>query len=229
MQTILKVSNLTKLYNFTTQIGIHNLNFNLTEGETLGLAGRSGCGKSTTALLLMGLLAPDSGSIEFAGTPVDFTKDAERAAYYRQVQFIPQNCASTLHPLYSMGKLLADAVRNAYKGVHKQTSVDAQAEAVRLLEKVGLPAEYAHKRAHELSGGEAQRIAIARALAANPKVLICDEITSALDASTQAEIIVLLRQLQEERQLSLLFITHDKDLLENFCHRVLCMENGRLI
>ncbi|HET8727983.1 MAG TPA: ATP-binding cassette domain-containing protein, partial [Alphaproteobacteria bacterium] len=204
-------------------IGARSVNFGLAPGEILGLVGESGSGKSTVAKALVGL-NPFEGSIVF-----DQRRITGRAAmdqtYRRDVQVIFQHPDSSLNPRQRIGDILARPLR--LYGVDGDGGVKARIAG--LLEDVQLPAEFAQRYPHQLSGGEKQRVAIARAFASRPRLVICDEITSALDVSIQAAIIKLLLSLRERYGTAYLFITHDLNLVRQIAHRVLVMYRGDLV
>ena len=193
----------------------------LRRGETLALVGESGCGKSTVARALAGL-HPFEGSLKLSGQSV---ARIDRA-YRQRVQIIFQNPDSSLNPRHRIGTILARPYR-LYRP--EMDRAERLAEIAKLLARVHLPADYAERFPHQLSGGEKQRVAIARALAANPEVIICDEVTSGLDAAVQAAITRLLREIQAETGVALLFITHDLGILRHVAHRVAVMYLGELV
>ena len=202
------------------------MSLQIRQGECLGLVGESGCGKSTLAFLLAGFLRPDEGELYFLGRKLE---GSGREAQHRRegMQMVFQDPASSLNPYMTIGRNLMEALRY-WK---KQLPQEEQRLLVKgALEQAGLPAAFMDRRPHQLSGGECQRAAIARALLAGPKLLICDEVTSALDMSVQAEIMRLLTERKEEKEqkLSMLFITHDTDLAAAICDRIAVMEQGRI-
>lgn len=199
---------------------VNDVSFELKRGEFLGLVGESGCGKSTIAKLLVGLLKKDAGKISVNGVETDkFTKD-----FYKQVQMIFQMPLDSFNPRQRLGDCLVTVQTNF--GIDKET---AKKKVPELLDSVRLPAEYARKYPVRMSGGECQRAAIARALAIEPDVLICDEITSALDVSVQAQVAELLQELQQKNKLSVIFITHDLALAGGLCKEILVMDSGSIV
>ncbi|WP_244563408.1 ATP-binding cassette domain-containing protein [Pantoea rodasii] len=178
--------------------------------------GESGCGKSTLSRLLLGLLKPDGGQIHFAGERIDHLNNRQRAAWRPRIQMIFQDPFSSLNPRHTVEEILLTPLR-----VHARGSRTEQRRAVHeMLEQVGLPFNALKRHPHEFSGGQRQRIGIARALILNPDLLICDEPVSALDVSVQAQILNLLVSLKQQRNLSLLFISHDLAVVRYIADRV---------
>jgi glutathione transport system ATP-binding protein len=204
---------------------VEKVSFDLYPGETLALVGESGCGKSTTGRSLLRLVESQSGSIEFAGQRIDTLEGPALQRLRRDIQFIFQDPFASLDPRVTIGFSIMEPLL-----VHKMASgKEAEARVNWLLEKVGLPVEYAQRYPHEFSGGQRQRIAIARALASNPKVVIADESVSALDVSIRAQIVNLLLDLQKEFSLAFLFISHDMAVVERVSHRVAVMYLGQIV
>jgi peptide/nickel transport system ATP-binding protein len=229
---ILTVSNLKKhfvvgrrgLFNPEpiTVKAVDGVSFSVREGETFGLVGESGSGKSTVAYITVGMYQPTSGGIHFRGQEL-FAKDGERApALKKEIQIVFQDPGSSLNPRRTVQEILELPLR-----IH-QPGKDYVPEVIHLLEMVDLPPDYLYKYPHMLSGGEKQIVAIARALATNPSLVILDEPTSALDVSVQGKIINLLIRLQREFNLSYLFITHDLSLMRNVASRVAIMYLGKI-
>ncbi|WP_312038958.1 ABC transporter ATP-binding protein [Desulfosporosinus shakirovi] len=181
---------------------VDNVSFFLEPGEFLGLVGESGCGKSTLARIVTGLLHPDHGNVVLAGDELRQTPFPK--AVYKQMQMVFQNPQDSFDPRRTIGCSIIDIQRNF--GVKR---AEAQQKMYGLLDRVGLKSTLADRLPLEISGGECQRAAIARAISVSPQIIICDEITSALDVSVQAQILELLEDLRDEMQLSLLFISHD--------------------
>ncbi|MFI9361570.1 ABC transporter ATP-binding protein [Kitasatospora sp. NPDC053057] len=190
-------------------------------GETLGLVGESGCGKSTVAKLITRLERPTSGSIHFAGHDLAGLDETALRPLRRDLQMVFQDPFSSLNPRHTVRRILAGAHR--YQGLEP----DQPAEA--LLARVGLRPEHADRHPHEFSGGQAQRIGIARALALRPKLVVCDEPVSALDVSVQAQILNLLKDLQDEYGLSYLFIAHDLGAVRQISTRIAVMYLGSVV
>jgi len=204
---------------------VEQVSFDLFPGETLALVGESGCGKSTTGRSLLRLVDSQSGAIEFGGQNVRELPNTQLQALRRNIQFIFQDPFASLDPRVTVGFSIMEPLL-----VHKLASgAEAQKRVEWLLEKVGLPAEYAQRYPHEFSGGQRQRIAIARALAVNPKVVVADESVSALDVSIQAQIVNLMLDLQRELGIAFLFISHDMAVVERVSHRVAVMYLGQIV
>ena len=204
---------------------VEHLSFELKAGETLALVGESGCGKSTTGRSLARLLEFDAGEVEVAGRDISALEGRALQALRRDIQFVFQDPFASLDPRLTVGYSVMEPML-----VHKLAPPAQAQERVRwLLEKVGLPAEAAHRYPHEFSGGQRQRVAIARALALNPKVVIADEAVSALDVSIRAQIINLLLDLQQEFGVAFLFISHDMAVVERISHRVAVMYLGQIV
>lgn len=199
---------------------LQDINLVIQPQEIVGLVGESGCGKSTLARLLLRIYEPTSGQIQFADRDIHKYKARE---YYGRVQMIFQDPFSSLNPKLKIGFLLRE-MWNLHQ-VEPATTTKLN----KLLDEVGLPTNALDKYAHEFSGGQRQRIAIARALAADPEMLVADEPVSALDVSIQAQILNLLQQLRKERNLTLLFISHDLAVVDQLCDRILVLYRGRLM
>jgi len=203
------------------------VSFDVLRGETFGLVGESGSGKSTIARIIAGLQKPGAGSIRFDGRElVGLRSRAEWLAVHRKMQMVFQNPYSSMNPRLRVGDIIAEPIR-----FHKLADSRAQIDAIvaDLLDHVGLGAPAASRFPHEFSGGQRQRISIARALASRPKFLICDEPTSALDVSVQAQILNLLKDLQSELGLTMLFISHDLPVIRQMCDRIGVMQHGALL
>jgi glutathione transport system ATP-binding protein len=204
---------------------VEKVSFDIRPGETLALVGESGCGKSTTGRSLLRLVESQGGLIEFGGQNIRELPTGTLQGLRRNIQFIFQDPFASLDPRLTVGFSIMEPllVHKIAKGRQAQARVDW------LLQKVGLPAEYAQRYPHEFSGGQRQRIAIARALALNPKVVIADESVSALDVSIQAQIINLMLDLQRELGIAFLFISHDMAVVERISHRVAVMYLGQIV
>ncbi len=205
---------------------VKDVSLEIREGEVFGLVGESGSGKSTVARMICGLHAPAAGAIRFAGTELTaLRREADLDPFRRQMQMIFQDPYSSLNPRMRVMDIVAEPIR-----FHRLAGGREEVEGIvsDLLEQVGLGAEAAVRYPHEFSGGQRQRISIARALATRPRFLICDEPTSALDVSIQAQVLNLLKDLQELLGLTMLFISHDLPVIRQMCDRVGVMQGGRL-
>lgn len=225
MEKILEVKDLKKTF-YKNQISfaaVNQVSFHMLRGECLGLVGESGCGKSTVARMITGLLEPEEGSVLLAGEDILHFRKRQRDLYTK-IQMIFQTPQESFDPRCTLGDGIMESMIN--QGMKKRQAKERMFE---LLEMTGLDREYGSRYPHEVSGGQCQRAAIARALAVNPQLLVCDEATSALDVTVQAQIIELLKNLREERTLSLLLICHDLALVQDFCDRVLVMYQGQII
>jgi len=205
---------------------IDDLNFNLHQGEILGVVGESGSGKSTLARVLVGLQGITAGSVRFQGKELKGLHKRDWRALRRDVQLVFQDPLASLNPRHKIGRSLAEPLKALYPDMSREERRDRVRE---MLEQVGLDGVDAERYPHEFSGGQCQRIAIARALIVRPKLLICDEPVSALDVSVQAQIVNLLRDLQRRYGLAILFIAHDLAVVRHISDRVLVMYFGKLM
>ncbi|GGD23447.1 ABC transporter ATP-binding protein [Aureimonas glaciei] len=206
---------------------VDGVSFAIRRGETFGLVGESGSGKSTIARLITGIYRPTGGEIHFVGAELTaIRKRAELNRYRRQMQMIFQDPFSSVNPRMKVRDIIAEPIR-----FHKLAGSEAEVRAIvaDLLDHVGLGARAAQKYPHEFSGGQRQRISIARALATRPRFLVCDEPTSALDVSIQAQVLNLLKDLQDELGLTMLFISHDLPVIRQMCDRVAVMRGGKIL
>ena len=204
---------------------VDDVSFEVFEGETLGIVGESGCGKSTTGRLLMRLLEPTGGRIEFAGKMISELSNNEMRKARRDIQMIFQDPFSSLNPKKRVKDIIAEPLRNAYK----LSKEEEKKRVYELLEQVGLSAASIYKYPHEFSGGQLQRIGIARAIALNPKLIIADEPVSALDVSIQAQVLNFMQDIQKELNLTYLIISHDLGVIKHMSDHIGVMYKGRFI
>lgn len=204
---------------------VDSVTFDIFRGETLGLVGESGCGKSTAGRCLLRLIEPTSGDVKFESRDVTAMNKRELRAVRREMQIIFQDPAASLNPRMKVGAIIGEPLV-----IHNIGDKKEQRERVAwLLGKVGLDADYANRYSHEFSGGQLQRIGVARALALNPKLIVADEPVSALDVSVQAQVVNLLQDLQKEFGLTYLFISHGLAVVEHISTRVAVMYLGRVV
>ncbi len=204
---------------------VDGVSFDIALGETLGLVGESGCGKSTTARAIINLVPPTAGTVELQGVPIAGFSDAAMLHHRRIVQMVFQDPFASLNPRMTVASIIGEPL--AVHGL--AAGKDRKFEVIRLLELVGLNPRFLNRYPHEFSGGQRQRIGIARALAVQPKLILCDEPVSALDVSIQAQIINLLMELQQRLGLSYLFIAHDLAVVRHIATRVGVMYLGRIV
>lgn len=234
MTTLLTVKNLHKAFKVSPNRpggpkqllkAVDGVSFEIKAGETLGLVGESGCGKSTTGKLILRLIEPDDGEILFNDKSVIDMPKRELTAIRRDMQMIFQDPYSSLNPRMRVGEIIGEplVVHNLAK------SSDIRKQVLSLMDKVGLSPEHYERYPHEFSGGQRQRIGIARTLAVQPRLVVADEPVSALDLSIQAQIVNLLKDLQEDFSLTYLFISHDLGIIEHVCDRVAVMYLGRIV
>jgi oligopeptide/dipeptide ABC transporter ATP-binding protein len=233
-EVLLKVDNLCKHFPIRRGVlsrvagwvrAVDGVSFEVYRGETLGLVGESGCGKTTLARSILRLTDITSGDVTFDGIPIFKQNAADMRKLRKRMQIVFQDPYGSLNPRLTVGSMIAEAIK-----IHKLAVGDAVRErVVELLDRVGIPAEYMNRYPHEFSGGQRQRIGIARALAVSPELIIADEPVSALDVSIQAQIINLLKDLQEALDLTYLFIAHDLGVVEYISDRVAVMYLGRIV
>ena len=205
---------------------VGGVSFDVAPGETLGLVGESGCGKTTVGRAILRLIPPTSGSVRFDGSDVLAAKGVQLRELRRQMQIVFQDPAGSLNPRMTICQTITEPML-----VHRlcRGAKEARAEAASLLERCGMPADSLDRYPHEFSGGQRQRITIARALALKPRFIVCDEPTSALDVSIQAQVLNLLSDLRDQFKLSYLFISHDMGVISHIADRVAVMQAGRIV
>jgi oligopeptide transport system ATP-binding protein len=203
---------------------VHGMNLDLYTGETLGVVGESGCGKSTLARAILNLNPASSGSIRWQGKEMAGAPAAQWLALRRDVQMIFQDPLASLNPRMTIAQIIAEPLRTHQPGLSNN---ETMARVRAIMDRVGLTPQQINRYPHEFSGGQCQRIGIARALILKPKLIVCDEPVSSLDVSIQAQIINLLQELQQEMGLALIFIAHDLAVVRHISHRVMVMYLGR--
>lgn len=231
---LLRVEKLTKLFPirggiFQRTIGyvraVENVSFTIYRGETLGLVGESGCGKTTTGRSILRLIEPTSGKVYFNGIDITALSKKDLAPLRREMQIIFQDPYGSLNPRMTVGDIIGEGLE-----IHKiATGREKERRIMELLEVVGLPPAYMKRYPHEFSGGQRQRIGIARALAVNPKFIVCDEPVSALDVSIQSQIINLLKDLQKQFELTYLFIAHDLSVVKHMSNKIAVMYLAKIV
>jgi peptide/nickel transport system ATP-binding protein len=233
-ENLLEIKNLKTYYPvkggfFRRTIGnvkaVDNISFEIKKGETLGLVGESGCGKSTTGRTIIRLLNATEGEILFEGKDITKLRGKTLQAIRQDIQMVFQDPYASLNPMQMVGDIVSEPIRN-FKSVSMK---DLKDEVMDLLNKVGLPEDAYYKYAHEFSGGQRQRIGIARALALRPKLIIADEPVSALDVSVQSQVLNLLKELQKEFDLTFLFIAHDLSVVKHMSDRIGVMYLGNMV
>jgi ABC-type dipeptide/oligopeptide/nickel transport system ATPase subunit len=221
---LIEIKKITKVFKNkkVETMAVEDISFTIEDGEIFGLIGESGCGKSTLVNLILGLTKPDKGEIIFDGIEITSLRTyREFLPIRKRVQAVFQNSSSSLNPQMDLKRIITEPLKNYHlseKGV-----------AERLLKDVGLPESWITRKPGQLSGGQRQRVSIARALAIKPDFIIFDEATSSLDVITSKQIIDLLKDLNKKYHLTMLFISHDIGLVDDFCHRKAVMKNGKIV
>ena len=229
MEAVLRVENLTKVFTRKGQpdfTAVDHIGFELFPGECLGLIGESGSGKTTVVNMITRLVDATEGRVVLDGDDIIQMNGKELRRAYRKMQMVFQTPTDSFDPRRTLGDGIGESLRNI--GMSRE---ETKKEVARLLTECGLTPEFADRYPHQVSGGQCQRAAIARALAVKPKLLICDEATSSLDVTIQKEIIALLNELRSHHgsELSILFICHDIALVQQFCNRVLVLYRGKIV
>ncbi|MGG6309916.1 ABC transporter ATP-binding protein [Paenibacillus macerans] len=228
-KTLIEVEGLKKYFHVgggNVLKAVNDISFSIAEGETLGLVGESGCGKSTAGRTILRLYEPTDGSVRFNGTDINQLSPKKMKAMRRDMQMIFQDPYASLNPRFTVTDIIGEAL-----DIHGMAGSRAERKkrVEELLDMVGLNPDHATRYPHEFSGGQRQRIGIARALAVNPKFIICDEPISALDVSIQAQVVNLLKDLQDRLGLTYLFIAHDLSMVKHISDRVAVMYLGRIV
>lgn len=215
--SVLEIQDLSKRYGAVQ--AVKDISFTVERGDILGIVGESGCGKTTLLRLISGLEPSDSGQVLLHGRPLTVKRSKDD---YRAMQMIFQDAAGSFHPRRRIADTIQDSVRSLL-------GRDSRADIPALCAMVGLAPELARRYPRNLSGGQCQRFAIARAMAAGPELLLCDEVTSALDTATQARILELIRTLCRENHMAAVFVSHDLAVVGSLCSRVLVMNDGHMV
>ena len=228
MNECLRVEHLKKYFPTSrgTLHAVDDISFTINRGETLGVVGESGCGKSTLGRTILGLIQPTEGEVIFEGEDVTYLKGAKRKRMRKEMQMIFQDPFSSLNPRMCVLELIADPLK-AY-GIYKNKE-EREKRVYELMDTVGLARRFAYSYPHELDGGRRQRIGVARALSVEPKFIVCDEPVSALDVSIQAQILNLIQDIQEERGLTYMFVTHDLSVVKHISNDIMVMYVGSTV
>ncbi|HIP30989.1 MAG TPA: ATP-binding cassette domain-containing protein [Sulfurospirillum arcachonense] len=232
-EIVFEIKNLKKHYEINMGLfskpkiikALDGISFNVKKGEILSIVGESGCGKSTTAKLMLKIEEPTSGDILFEGKDITKLEGDELREYRKKVQIIFQDPYSSLNPRWKVGQIIGEPlILNT-----DMSDKEIKERVLYLMDKVGMLPEWYERYPHQFSGGQRQRIGIARALALNPEVIVCDEPVSALDVSIQAQVLNLLLELQEEFNLTYIFISHDLSVVEHISDRIVVMYFGEIV
>ena len=225
---ILAARHVTKKYpasNGRILVANNDVSLNFYRGRTLGVVGESGCGKSTFMRMVVSLEAPTEGEILYRGQDITKLRGEVLRQHRQKIQMVFQDPSAAFSPKMKIMDIVCEPLLN-FKRIKKD---EKEETARRLLEMVELPGDFARRYPHNMSGGQRQRVGIARALALEPEIIVCDEATSALDVTVQAQVMELLKKLQKEMHLSLLFISHDLALVQALCNRILVMYQGKIV
>ena len=227
MKPIVECLNLKKYFHTDSGVvrAVDDVSFKINPGETIGLVGESGCGKSTIGRTILNLIKPSDGQMRFEGSNIYDLSQTDLHLLRRKMGIVFQNPFSSLNPRMKVLEIVGEPLKTHLKLKGKEL----RTQVIKLLEQVGLKAEHLTRFPHQFSGGQRQRIAIARSLALNPKFLILDEPTSALDVSVQAQVLNLIKKIQNEKDLTYLFITHDLHVVKHVADRIFVMYLGKLI
>lgn len=233
-EEILNISNLSLHYKLSRGLfkptklvkAVDNISFSLFKGETLGIVGESGSGKSSICRLLLKLIKKTSGSINWFNQDIYKLKPAQIKYFRKSVQIIFQDPYGSLDPRMTIGKIISEPLEIFRKDLKKQ---EKEILVIKSMKDVGLSNNLFNRYPHELSGGQCQRVGIARSLINKPSVLICDEPVSALDLSIQAQILELLKDLKTKYKLTVIFVSHDLSIIRSFCDRVIVLKNGNIL
>jgi oligopeptide transport system ATP-binding protein len=234
MATLLEIKNLSKSFSIPTGLlgrplelkALQDISFNVERGETLGIVGESGCGKSTLGRCILQLIPPDHGQVLWLGQDLTKLNGEDMRRRREDLQIIFQDPLASLNPRMTVGEIIADPLRTLKPQMKRD---ERRARVLRIMEAVGLLPEMINRYPHEFSGGQAQRIGIARALITEPKLIVCDEPVSALDVSIQAQILNLLADLKDEFGLTLIFISHNLSVVRHVSDRILVLYLGRIV